>query len=254
MIDDLRTNVKTYKYVDDTTLYKITNNPEDDGLQSAVNHVTEWSKMNHMKLNASKTKEMLISFARNKPDVPNICVNDVALERVDCVTLLGVKLCSDLSWHRHVEYIIKKAQSRLFCLNLLRRSKVSPKDIIMIFQSRIRPILEYAAPVWHGGLSNELSDAIEDQQKRAFKIAFPYLDYDQALLELSMKTLHERRIKLCSSFFTKIEDPRDKLYHLLPEQNDPSIVTREAKLYPLPLCHTNRYKNSFIPYALFNCQ
>lgn len=256
MINDLRTDVPTYKYVDDTTLYKISKDPSDSSLQKAVDYVSSWSRANHMKLNTSKTKEMFISFSKPQPNVACITVDGVPLERVDCVTLLGVKLSSTLTWNHHVEHIIKKAQRKLFFLNILRRSKVDPRDIMKIFQSRVRPILEYAAPVWHGGLTKELINALEDQQKRACKIALPDLSYDQALSHLSLKSLDERRKDLCKSFFEKIQGNDDKLNKLLPSVKVSRSTRNHSDFahYPYPKCHTNRFKGSFIPYALFNCQ
>ena len=100
-----------------------------------------------MRINASKTKEMLISFSRPPPVVPKVTVDGSPLERVECVTLLGVKLSCDLSWHAHVEHIVKKANSRLYNLNMLRRAKMSPQDIVNIYCSKVRPVVEYAAPV-----------------------------------------------------------------------------------------------------------
>ena len=218
-----------------------------------MNTIASWSTDNHMKLNATKTKEMFISFCRQTPNVPSITVDGKPLERVDCVTLLGVKLSSDLSWHHHVDHILKKANPCLYSLNMLKRAKVSPKDITQIFCSRIRPILEYAAPVWHGGLTKEMRDNIEAIQKRALKIALPSLGYKEAMDSLNIVTLQERREDLCKCFFKKIKDPNDKLNKLLPHKTN-SVTTRHGKEYPLPKVNTNRFKDSFIPYALFNLQ
>jgi hypothetical protein len=120
MINDLKTGCHTFKYVDDTTLYCVSNNPNDSTLQEAANSVLAWSNQNDMRINGSKTKEMLISFSKSQPDVPHISIDGCLLERVDSVTLLGVQISHDLSWGKHVSYIIKKSQGRLFSLNLLR--------------------------------------------------------------------------------------------------------------------------------------
>ena len=37
MINDLSTNIPTYKYMEDTTIYTVTNDPNDGKLQTAVN-------------------------------------------------------------------------------------------------------------------------------------------------------------------------------------------------------------------------
>ena len=137
---------------------------------------------------------------------------------------------------------------------MLKRAKVAPKDIMQIFCARIRPILEYAAPVWHGGLTKELSDSIEDLQKRACKIALPSQSYEETPDSLSLISLKERRISICRAFFDKIKMPEDKLHKLLPGKTNLRNHTRNGKEFPLPKCNTNRYMNSFIPYALFNFQ
>jgi hypothetical protein len=70
MINDLHTLVPTYKYVDDTTIYKITSNSKCTQVQKAMNHIMSWSESNDMKINATKTKEILISFNRCPPEIP----------------------------------------------------------------------------------------------------------------------------------------------------------------------------------------
>ena len=80
----------TVKYVDDTTIYRVTNDTQDQTLQSAVSVATKWSQRNNMKINASKTKEMLITFSKTPPAVPLIEVNGIALERVSTCTLLAL--------------------------------------------------------------------------------------------------------------------------------------------------------------------
>ena len=117
-----------------------------------------------------------------------------------------------------MDYIIRKAQRKLFCLNILRRSKLSPKDIITIYCSKVRPIVEYAAPVWHSGLTREQSESLEDIQVRACRIALPGIDYESALKDLEIPSLELRRQTICKSFFLKMQQPTDKLFRILPER------------------------------------
>ena len=48
-------------------------------------------------------------------------------------------------------------------------------DIVCVFTSIIRSVLEYACPVWHPGLTKKLSEDIECVQKRCLKLLFPAL-------------------------------------------------------------------------------
>ena len=126
MINDLPTPTPTFKYVDDTTLYTITNNPESTLLQDAVNDVVSWWKWNNTKINASTNMETMVCFNHYTPDVKPIHVDGFLLEIVGFVNLLGQRITDELTWSCHVNTMIKKAQG---CC----RSNVSGTDIIHIY-------------------------------------------------------------------------------------------------------------------------
>ena len=60
MIDDLHTDVDDVKFVDDVTLYEVCNTHSQNKLQNVVNDIQVWAADNNMRLNASKTKELLV--------------------------------------------------------------------------------------------------------------------------------------------------------------------------------------------------
>jgi hypothetical protein len=74
-------------------------------------------------------------------------MHDVGIERVQSFKLLGVYISSDLSWSAHVAFLLKKVSKRFYILYQLVRAGVSAKDIIAVYFSVIRSILEYACPV-----------------------------------------------------------------------------------------------------------
>ena len=47
-------------------------------------------------------------------------------------------------------FICSKARSRLHCIVVFKRSGLSPQDLVAMFCSIVRQILEYASSVWHG--------------------------------------------------------------------------------------------------------
>jgi len=83
--------------------------------------------------------------------------------------LLGVIISSDLSWDSHVTYILHKVAKRMYCINYLARSGVLTCDILCVYCSVIRSVLEYACAVCHPGLTKKLSQDIERVQKRCLK-------------------------------------------------------------------------------------
>ena len=80
--------------------------------------------------------------------------------------LVQFKFCLyDLKWNALVEFVIAKAAKRLFAL-------VMPKEILKVYLSNDRSVLEYAAQVWQH-IPAYLSDAIESIQRRALRTIFP---------------------------------------------------------------------------------
>ena len=60
-INDLETPVLLYKYVDDSTLFKICHRKSESVVQHSVDIAARWTVHNDMKINSDKSKEMLIS-------------------------------------------------------------------------------------------------------------------------------------------------------------------------------------------------
>ena len=65
--------------------------------------------------------------------------------------------------------------------------------------------MEYASPVWCA-LPKTLSDLIESVQKRALKIAYPTLSYDEALQKSNIKLLSTRREEACKKLINSLRD------------------------------------------------
>ena len=124
---------------------------------------------------------MIIPFLKYKHSENDIFIGGDLVERVKSFKLLGVWLTNNLSWELHVDKLLKKANSRNYALRLLKKAGLNLSDIVHIYCSLIR----YASPVW-SGLPNTLSDLIEAVQKRALKVAYPSLSYEEALEECEL--------------------------------------------------------------------
>ena len=143
MVNDLRSTLPLYKYVDDCTVFDIflSSTPESSVLQSELDKITEWTRSNNMKVNVSKTKEFSISFTKSNATVDELIVDRQPIELVQTSKLLGVHVSADLKWSPHIDYICAKASKRLYALRTLRRSGVPSKDLPSVFCYFIHPIL-----------------------------------------------------------------------------------------------------------------
>jgi hypothetical protein len=85
-------------------------------------------------------------------------------------------------------------------MRILKRSGFSVNHLRKVFFSFIRPILEYACPVWHFSLTLANNEDIEQIQKRALKILVPGKSYKEAIAKLNLELLSERRSEICKGF------------------------------------------------------
>jgi hypothetical protein len=161
---DCQPNCWCHKYVDDTTLSETFKNPEESNLQKEADYMCEWCNTNSMRVNSKKTKEMRINF-RKPMDLTPITINGEPIEQVKASKMLGVILAEDLGWEEHINQITSKASQRLHFLTILKRAGLRQADLNTYYCAVIRPVLEYAVPVWHPGLTKAHTSSIERIQK-----------------------------------------------------------------------------------------
>ena len=241
--------------MDDSSIWEVcAADCHDSQIQVAAGQAETWSIKNLMKINADKTKDMAISFSRKHTNIPAVTIDGKAVERTKTFTLLGVVLSDDITWGDHVEYLHGKCSQRLYLLILLKRAGVTAQDILRIYTTMIRSVLEYACPVWHTSLTKTQSDRLESIQKRALRTLYPEQSYSQSLECLGIQTLHQRREELSRAFFTDLMSPAHKLNYLLPKARAVRHSLRHQTQYPRLACKHNRYQNTLIPYGLAHWQ
>jgi hypothetical protein len=248
MINDIDiTDNDLWKYVDDTTIAEQVNKGEASKIQASVDELVLKSRRNKFQMNEAKCKELQICFAKSKPDFEPIIVNDKPIKVVTSAKLLGHNISKDFKWNGHISEILRKAATRLYFLRQLKRTKIAEKDLVTFYTTCIRPITEYACPVFHNGLPKYLSDDLERIQKRALRIIFPYSSYTEALELCCLQSLYDRRKSLTTKLFEELcSNTSHKLHHLLAEINTCTADLRNRRKFNLPRCKTNRLKDSFI--------
>ncbi len=143
----------------------------------------------------------VIYFGWQELTLPHLKIGESAIERV---LMINTK-------HDHVEYISSKASCRIYFQCILRRAGKPPTDIIHVYTSVIRSVLEYACEVWHCGLT----------KRTIWHSGTPP----------NIQTLYQRREAKCCELFAAMERPTHKLHHLLPkEQNKSNLRTFQNKV------------------------
>ena len=133
-------------------------NKDDQGeIQSLANEMNSWCIENDMKLNLSKCKNMIISFAKDRARL------DQAF--IEGHELTPVYSSADLKWnYTHIFHVVSK---RLYFQRLLNRVRVDHASFITVCNTCIRSVLEFGCQTWNFGVSQYLSDDVERIQKRA---------------------------------------------------------------------------------------
>ena len=142
-INDLRTTVPLYKYVDDSTLFEICDRHDVSVIQESV-VAARWTEQNDMNINSEKSREIIIIFAQDgnfRSTIPNIKIDRRDIAQVCHAKLLRVTISQDLTWNKHVDDIVKKAGKRLYMLYQLKRAGITQKDLVSVYVTVVRPIL-----------------------------------------------------------------------------------------------------------------
>ena len=112
------------KFVDDTSALEITPRFSPSLMPLVVNEISDCASVRGMELNYKKCKQMLINFLKYKgsDDENPIYVAGKPVETVSSFKLLRVWISNDLPWNTHVDMVLKKANTRLYALRLLKKA------------------------------------------------------------------------------------------------------------------------------------
>ena len=85
----------------------------------------------------------------------------------------------------------------------LKRAGIGQHYLVTIYVSVIRPVLEYACPVWHTKLNKHLTESVETVQKRGLKCIYPGNENADSLCLTNLPCPKEIRDSLCKKIFPK---------------------------------------------------
>lgn len=136
-------------------------------MQGNIDNLLSWCKQWCVSVNPTKTEYMLYS-RRVVPSEFQLEFDGDILKIVRQHKHLGVIMDASGSWNAHIDHIISKSLGRVGILRSLKY-KVNRKNLEIIYNSFIRPILEYADVVWDG-IPDYLVCNLEKVQIEALRI------------------------------------------------------------------------------------
>jgi hypothetical protein len=216
-------------------------------LQNDLNRLVEWCKINCIMLNLNKCKQ--ISFSRSRFHVFNYAINSYNLDIVESIVDLGILLDRKLRFNLHINQICSKANTALGFIKRWAKEFNDPYLTKMLYTSLVRPILEYASPVWSPHTACNI-DAIESVQKQFLLFSLRDLHWDpnlrlpsykSRLKLINLPSLNNRRIMLNSIFILKLLYGSTVSAPLLSNiyLNVPRCVARRHNFLHLSFCRSS---------------
>ena len=172
------------------------------------------------------------------------------MEVLNKTKLLGTIITSDLRWNENTDKIVKDANKRMKLLHVASKFINNNQDLVYLYKTFVRSVLEVSAVVWHSSLSKINSSDLERVQKSALKVILKenYKDYKSALSQLNLQTLSKRREILCLKFAKKCLK-LEKFKNLFPlNKKLHNMSKRKGRKFFQVKTNTERYMKSSIPY------
>ena len=220
----------TFKFADDAAIVgKLNNAASEELYRQDIDNFTTWCRHNHLVLNVTKTKELIIDF-RNKPiDLLPVRINNETVEIVTEYKYLGTFIDSKLNWRVNTENLYNKCQQRLHLMRKLRSFNVNTTVMSTFYVAFIQSILTFSFHCWYGSLSVQQKTKVDKIVNIASKIAGVKFE--------CLSSIYERQI--LNQAVKIISDPSHFLhseYSLLPS----------GRRYKIPMVKTKRTRTSFI--------
>lgn len=244
-------------YADDTVIHcSSTSVTEIEvNLNSDLARVADWLNNNHLTLNSTKSKFMLIGSAQKLKSCNEIVlmVNDTELDHADTMKYLGVTFNRNLTWSNHVENLIKKINQRI---GLLRRVKhlIPQRECITLYNTLILPLMDYGNLVWGDKENITLMDSVQVCQNKTAKIILGLPSHSSAsaaLQSLDWIPLNLRRkFNRCIYVYKYLHNLIDFDFQLQLNADVHDHNTRRRKDFHLPRVKRKWGKQRFTYHAL----
>ena len=143
-------------FADDTVVYRQINSAADHAiLQQDLNKLARCEAEYSLEFHPQKCKVLRVTRSRS-PSMFNYTLHGTNLKSTESTTYLGITLTNDLTWGKHVDNIWTKANQQLAYVrrNIRTRSSATKKKL---FNTLVRPHIEYAATVWNPHISKTVT-------------------------------------------------------------------------------------------------
>ena len=122
-------------------------------MHKQIGNFVNWCDKHYLYLNVSKTKEMCIDFRKNQRCPKPVYIKGEAAERVDTYKYLGVVFDSKLNWKENINSVLKKVNSRMYCMRKLISFGVNSDMLVTFCNAVICSSIMFGSVCWGGNIS-----------------------------------------------------------------------------------------------------
>ena len=153
---------KLYGYADDSTLVAVVPSPGErvavsESMNRDLNRVSVWCNLWGMKLDASKTKTMIVSRSRTvHPQLTPLTLDVTVLGEFADLVILGVMFDAKMTFQKHFRSVSSGAAQRLGIMRKSWQVFHCRSLLVRSFYSFVLPVLEYCSAVWCSAADSHL--------------------------------------------------------------------------------------------------
>ena len=226
------------KYADD--MYLLVPASNSASITTELAHISSWAASNNLRLNSSKSAELIVKKPRSRAQDPPIIAG---LPRVTSLKVLGVTLQDNLLMSQHVGNAVAKAGQATYALKLVKSYGLPPFFLNTVAHAILSSVLTYASPAWAGFINSDDQARLQAPFNRAHRwglFSSPLPPSFSSLCDSADQTL-----------FSKIVTPGHVLYSMLPGKlSTPYNLRRRVHPYVLPPT-SNSLKRNFLHRMLY---
>jgi hypothetical protein len=221
-----------FKYADDTVIVGLILNSEEASYRQEVSTAVKWCEENHLLLNATKTKEIIIDLRARPTCYYPVHVKDTAVDIVSEYKYLGTIVDNKLKWSENTNSVYKKGQQRLYFLRKLRSFNVNNTILELFYSSVVQSVICASMICWWNNLTVVNKTKLERVRKSAGRIIGCKLE--------DLDSIYNTRIVKKLASIMNNDHPLKYCINWLRSQRRLQSI----------MCKTNRFRDSYVPTAI----
>ena len=165
-----------FAFADDTFILRTSSNLGlvIESMEESLSVIIKWMKQSGLKINESKTEVCV--FNKHLIAKPTVNVGPNIVTAKDSMNVLGVIFDMTLSWSKHVQTAVTKANRALNALKLIRKY-FNTKELLQLITSNFYSVLFYNSEVWRlNNLKYSDKQLLLSTSSKALKMAIDYRD------------------------------------------------------------------------------